>query len=42
MLIIGSGPGGQKINKTSSTAQLRHIPTGITVKNQESKSEFQQ
>jgi len=30
--IRGGGPGGQKINKTSSTVCLRHRPTGIEVK----------
>jgi protein subunit release factor B len=30
--IRGSGPGGQKINKTSSTVWLRHKPSGIDVK----------
>jgi protein subunit release factor B len=30
--IKGGGPGGQKINKTSSCVQLKHIPTGITIK----------
>ncbi|CAH0555825.1 unnamed protein product [Brassicogethes aeneus] len=35
--VRGSGPGGQKINKTSSCVVLKHIPTGIVVKNQESR-----
>lgn len=30
--IRGGGPGGQKINKTSSAVCLRHGPTGIEVK----------
>ena len=29
--IRGGGSGGQKVNKTSSTAQLRHLPTGIII-----------
>lgn len=29
--IRGGGSGGQKINKTSSTVQLRHEPSGIEV-----------
>lgn len=28
----GTGKGGQKMNKTSSVVQLRHLPTGIEVK----------
>ena len=36
--IRGSGPGGQKINKTSSCVQLRHWPTGIEIKCQQSRS----
>jgi protein subunit release factor B len=37
----GSGPGGQKINKTSSAVQLRHLPTGVVVKCQETRSRDQ-
>ncbi|KAF2770763.1 hypothetical protein EJ03DRAFT_269926 [Teratosphaeria nubilosa] len=37
----GTGPGGQKINKTSSAVQLKHLPTGIVVKCQETRSRQQ-
>jgi hypothetical protein len=37
----GSGPGGQKINKTSCAVQLKHLPTGIVVKCQETRSRDQ-
>jgi protein subunit release factor B len=30
--IRGGGPGGQKINKTSSTVCLRHRPSGVEVR----------
>lgn len=37
--IRGGGPGGQKINKTSSCVYLRHEPTGLEVKCQASRSQ---
>lgn len=37
--IRGTGAGGQKINKTSSTVQLIHLPTGIEIQCQESRSQ---
>ncbi|MBR1870715.1 MAG: peptide chain release factor-like protein [Kiritimatiellae bacterium] len=30
--ILGSGPGGQKTNKTSSVVRLLHVPSGLAVK----------
>jgi len=36
--IIGSGSGGQKLHKTSSSVYLKHIPSGIEVKSQDSRS----
>ncbi len=35
----GTGAGGQKINKTSSTVQLRHQPSGIEVRCQRERSQ---
>ena len=36
--ILGSGSGGQKINKTSSCVYLKHLPTGLEVKCQGTRS----
>ncbi|XP_072401185.1 mitochondrial translation release factor in rescue [Diabrotica undecimpunctata] len=37
MHVRGSGPGGQKINKTANCVVMKHIPTGIVVKCQETR-----
>ncbi|MDP6924437.1 MAG: peptide chain release factor-like protein [Candidatus Scalindua sp.] len=37
--IRSSGPGGQKVNKSSTCVFLRHIPTDTTVKYQKERSQ---
>ena len=37
--VRSTGPGGQHVNKTSTCAVLTHVPTGITVKVQDSRSQ---
>jgi peptide chain release factor len=39
--VLGSGPGGQKINKTSSTVQLRHAKSGVLIRVQSERSQAQ-
>ena len=36
--VRGGGPGGQKINKTSSCVCLRHLPSGTVIKCQRSRT----
>jgi protein subunit release factor B len=36
--ILGSGPGGQKINKTASTVRVSHAPSGIEIRSQGERS----
>ena len=37
--VRSSGPGGQKVNKTSSCVVLRHVPSGLEVKMQRERSQ---
>jgi peptide chain release factor len=37
--VRGSGAGGQKVNKTSSTVHLRHRPTGVEVRMQKHREQ---
>lgn len=36
--ILGSGRGGQKLQKTASTVYLKHLPSGLEIKCQYSRS----
>lgn len=37
--IRSGGPGGQSVNKSATCVQIRHIPTGITVKSQRERDQ---
>jgi peptide chain release factor len=37
--VRSSGPGGQKVNKTSSCVLLKHTPSGLEVKMQKERSQ---
>ncbi len=37
--VRSQGPGGQRVNKTSSCALLKHRPTGLAVKMQKSRQQ---
>ncbi len=37
--VIGSGTGGQKRNKTSNAVRIKHLPSGITVTDCETRSQ---
>ncbi len=37
--VRSSGPGGQKVNKTSSCVVLKHTPSGLEVKTQKERSQ---
>lgn len=39
LFVRGTGAGGQKINKTSSTVVLRHKPSGIEIRCQRERSQ---
>lgn len=37
--VTSQGPGGQHVNRSATCVQLRHTPTGLTVRAQDSRSQ---
>jgi peptide chain release factor 1 len=40
-ITTSQGPGGQNVNKVATAVKMRHVPTGIEVRMQDSKSQHQ-
>jgi protein subunit release factor B len=38
--VSSQGPGGQKVNRTATCVYLKHLPTGLEVKMQESRGQL--
>jgi protein subunit release factor B len=38
--VRSQGPGGQKVNRSSTCVYLKHVPTGLEVKMQETRSQL--
>ncbi len=37
--VTSGGPGGQKVNRSATCVQLRHVPSGLEVKMQKARSQ---